>query len=115
MSTRRVVVFRNRLRPDVGAEYGATGDAMYAIAEKMPGFLSAKDFVADDGERLTIVEFESDETLAAWRDQPDHQRAQASGRERWYSEYSLQICDVIRSSRFDAATGTWERKNADPK
>ena len=71
MSTRRVVVFRNRLRPDVGPEYGATGDAMYAIAEKMPGFLSSKDFVAEDGERLTLVEFDSAEHLAGWRDQPE--------------------------------------------
>lgn len=103
MGARRVVIFRNRLRPDAGADYAATGDAMYALAEQMPGFIASKDFVAEDGERLALVEFESDETLAAWREHPDHRQAQADGRGKWYSEYSLQVCDVIRSSRFDAS------------
>ena len=109
MSSRRVIIFRNRLRPGIEDEYGATGERMYALGSAMPGFLSSKDFVAEDGERLTIVEFESDETLAAWRNHPEHQRAQASGRERWYAEYHIQICEVLRSSDFDAATGTWKR------
>ena len=113
-STRRVIVFRSRLRAGVEEEYGRAGEATYALATTMPGMLASKDFVAEDGERLTIVEFDSPEHLLAWRDHPDHRRVQAQGREQWYAEYSLQVCEVVRSSRFDAATGRHEQAGAEP-
>lgn len=106
MSTRRLIVFRNRVRPGHEAAYGDAANAVYALAEKMPGFVASKDFVAEDGERLALIEFDSAEHLAAWRDHPDHARAQADGRSRWYTEYTLQVCEIVRTSRFDAATGT---------
>lgn len=112
-ANRRVIIFRNRLRPGVEAEYGATAERIYDLGTAMPGFLSSKDFVAEDGERLAIVEFDSPENLAAWRNHPEHQRAQASGRERWYSEYHIQICEVLRSSDYDATTGSWLRRGAE--
>jgi heme-degrading monooxygenase HmoA len=115
MSTRRVIIFRNRLRDGVEAAYGEAAEGVYALASTMPGLVATKDFVAEDGERLSIIEFYSPEHLAAWRNHPDHQRAQADGRTRWYAEYSIQICDVVRSSRFDAATGTWDRNDPDTK
>lgn len=97
--SRRVIVFRSRLRPGVEEAYGVRGDEVYELASKMPGLLSAKDFVADDGERLSIVEFDTAEHLAAWREHPEHKVAQQEGRDRWYSEYSIQICTVERSSK----------------
>ncbi|MBZ0237363.1 MAG: antibiotic biosynthesis monooxygenase [Deltaproteobacteria bacterium] len=111
MSARRLIVFRNRVRPGEEAAYAEAASGMYALAEQMPGFVASKDFVAEDGERLALIEFDSAEHLAAWRHHPDHARAQADGRSRWYTEYSLDVCDVVRSSRFDAATGTWERSD----
>ena len=109
MSTRRLIVFRNRVRTGNETAYGDAANAGYALVEKMPGFVASKDFVAEDGERLALIEFDAAEHLAAWRDHPDHVRAQADGRSRWYTEYSLQVCEIVRTSRFDAATGTWER------
>ena len=53
-----VTVFRSRLRPGVRDEYVALVDRMTAIAATMPGYISHKGFFADDGERVTIVEFE---------------------------------------------------------
>jgi heme-degrading monooxygenase HmoA len=36
---------------------------------------------ADDGERLTVVWWEDEETLKAWREQVRHRVAQQTGRE----------------------------------
>lgn len=95
-----VVVFRNRVRAGVEEEYGAHAERVYQLAVEMPGFVSSKDFTADDGERLTVVEFRSAEELAAWRVQSEHLTAQQRGRDHYYTEYSLQVCQELRRSRF---------------
>ena len=78
-----VTVFRSRLRDGVDmAALEALGARMYELASAMPGFVSYKDFAAQDGELLTLIEFESMDTLTAWRDQPEHRVAQQRGRDR---------------------------------
>ena len=67
---------------------------MAELAETMPGFVERKTFTADDGERVTIVVFETTEQQHAWRDQPEHRAAQRIGVDRLYSEYRLQVCTL---------------------
>ena len=95
-----VTVFRSRLRPGVREEYVALANRMNELAATMPGYISHKGFFADDGERVTVVEFESEEGMRAWRMHPEHRQAQRKAREMYYSEYSLQICELVRQSRF---------------
>lgn len=99
-----VIVFRNRIRQDViEQELEELSKRMYLLACKMPGFISYKDFAAPDGEYVSIVEFESLETLAAWRNHPEHKEAQHQGRERYFSEYHIQVCTTVRDYRFPAS------------
>jgi heme-degrading monooxygenase HmoA len=100
-----VIVFRNRLKPGIEEEYGAHASAVYELAERMPGFVASKDFVADDEERLTVIEFSGSAELAAWRNQPQHREAQEEGRRRYYTQYSLQVCELVRESRWVDADG----------
>lgn len=95
-----VTVFRSRLRPDAGHGYADTAAEMVGLATAMPGFVDAKTFVADDGERVTIATFADDAAEGAWRDHPDHRLAQQAGRDRFYGEYSIQVCTTVRTSRF---------------
>jgi len=95
-----LVVFRSRLRPENAEEFGALADEMMKIATSMPGFVSYKVFAAEDGERCSVIEFESEETLRAWRQHVEHRQAQERGRERFYAEYSLQVAVPDRESRF---------------
>ena len=97
-----VVVFRSRLRPGVEKEIEAVGGRMYELAAGMPGFVSYREYAAADGEGVAIVEFESHETLAAWRDHPEHRQVQAAGRERFFAEYRITVCDAVRESSFKA-------------
>lgn len=73
---------------------------MLEIAQSMPGFLSYKVYVAEDGERCSIIEFDSHEHLRAWREHPEHRAAQRLGRERYYQEYSLHVGEPQRESLF---------------
>lgn len=96
-----VTVFRSRLMPNVREEYVALVDRMIELASSMPGYISHKGFFAEDGERCTIVEFESEEAQRAWRMHPEHRDAQRKAREIYYETYSVQVCEVKRESKFD--------------
>jgi heme-degrading monooxygenase HmoA len=99
-----VTVFRTRLRTGLDAAaltaLGALGERMYELATSMPGFISYKDFAAPDGESVSIVEFESAETLLAWREHPEHKAAQAQGRDLYFTDYRIQVCTPTRSYKF---------------
>jgi heme-degrading monooxygenase HmoA len=95
-----ITVFRSRLKPGVRDEYVALVAEMERIARTMPGYISHKGFFADDGERVTIVEFEHEEGLRAWRSNPEHIAAQKLAREKYYTAYHVQVCKLDRESKF---------------
>ena len=95
-----VIVFRSRIREGVGEELAQLGQRMYELASRMPGFISYKDFVAEDGENVSIIEFESLETLSAWREHPEHKIAQQRGRAEFFAEYHIQVCTPVRDYDF---------------
>ena len=96
-----VIVFRARIKPDANQEaLMQTGRRMYELASSMPGYVSYKDFAAEDGENVSIIEFESLETLAAWREHPEHKSAQQRGRDEFFAEYHIQVCTPVRDYRF---------------
>jgi len=94
-----IVLFRSKL-VDAPAGYAEMAEEMNALARTMPGFVDVKVFTADDGERLTVVWWENEETLAGWREQVRHRMAQRMGRERWYEYYKLEVAQVVRQSTF---------------
>ncbi len=91
-----LTIFRSRLRPEHLDEYREVAERIHALAVAMPGFVSIKTFTAEDGERVSIVEFATREAHNAWRDHPEHREAQRLGRERFYSEFSIRVCEVVR-------------------
>jgi heme-degrading monooxygenase HmoA len=95
-----IAVFRSRLRPEHAGEFQELAARMRELAEAMPGFRSYQVYAAEDGERCSIIEFDSHETLRAWREHPEHRAAQRLGRERYYAEYRLQVAEPARESRF---------------
>ena len=97
-----LTVFRTRLKESGQDEYHALAPKIAALAKSMPGYVSHKGFTADDGERVTLVEFADEASHRAWALQLDHVAAKQRGREAFYAEYSLQVCTVVRESRFTA-------------
>lgn len=95
-----VVIFRSRLKEGAEADLARVGARMYELASAVPGFISYKDFAAEDGENLSVIEFESLEAVDAWRDHPEHKEAQRRGREEFFSEYQIQVCAPLRNRSF---------------
>ena len=97
-----VTIFRNRLKSGNQEEYYETAGRMSALAKTMPGYISHKTFTADDGERVTIVEFADEESQRVWATNLQHVEAKKKGRADFYAEYKLQICSVQRETSFAA-------------
>jgi heme-degrading monooxygenase HmoA len=95
-----VVIFRSRLRDDAGPDYAATAARMVELARGMPGFVSFQHYAADDGERVSLIEFASDDAVCAWREHPEHLEAQRRGRRDWYASYRLTTCAPLRDVAF---------------
>ena len=104
MDEQSITVFRSRLRDDVPESYFTLAAELHERAKGFPGFVEFKQFVADDGERVTLVTFASAAHEAAWRDDADHRAAQREGRERFYSEYDVAVCEVRDRHRWTQVT-----------
>jgi heme-degrading monooxygenase HmoA len=96
-----VVVFRSRLTADAGEDYSEMAAEMLATANQMPGFVEFKSFKADDGERVSLVYWQDEETMAAWRNHPRHRVAQSNGRSKWYATFRLEVAQIVRETKFD--------------
>lgn len=96
-----VTVFRSRLMPGFKDEYVALVERMNQLAKATPGYISHKGFWADDGERVTIVEFADEEGQRAWRMNAEHLEAQKLGRNKYYETYDVQVCNVLHESHYD--------------
>lgn len=95
-----MTVFRSRLHAGVEEPYQTLAKEMSAIARELPGFIEEKSYVAEDGERVTIVLFADQTTHDAWRTHPRHQVAQNIGREKLYSEYRVFTAEVNYTKSF---------------
>ena len=100
-----ITLFRSRLRQEHHQEYEVWASRMNELAAQMPGFISIKTYAAEDGERVSIVEFESEETMRGWRNHAEHREAQELGQKLFYSEYRIQVCQPIRDYSFPKKTG----------
>ena len=99
-----LTVFRSRLREDGAAAYAEHAARMSELARTMPGYVEHKVFVAEDGERVTVVRFADAASHAAWARHPDHVEAQLAGRASYYAEYSIAVAALERGH-------AWERRD----
>src|SRR5207302_4086490 len=79
-STMVIVLFRSKLMANAGSAYADTLAEMEEYVKTRPGFIAAKGFTAEDGERLTVVWWQDKETLAAWQHDMRHLEVKQAGR-----------------------------------
>jgi len=96
-----LIVFRTRMAADAPESYAARVEEIFGYAAQMPGFRWIKDFAADDGERVALIEFDTEAQSRAWSQHLEHRKAQQEGRDLYYAEYHLQVCEVVRESHFE--------------
>lgn len=92
------VIFASTRTGDDDAGYAVMADEMDAMARGQEGFVSV-DSVRDPQTRrgITVSYWRDKSCAAAWKAVAEHLVAQRMGRERWYSEYSVSVAEVLRS------------------
>ena len=94
------VIFKSkRSHGDNG--YSDMSDKVEARVNGVDGFLGADSVRNSDGIGITVSYWASLEAIEKWKYDTLHMQAKASGREKWYEEYSIRICKVEYDNFFE--------------
>lgn len=88
----------DRETPGVTEEYQRASAELRELLRDVAGLHSVERFesTATPGKYVTIAYFDSEEAVAAWRNRPEHRKAQALGRGRFFTDYRLVMAEVVR-------------------
>ena len=76
-------------------EYSQVAQRLKTLAFEKYG---CREFVSvtEGNEEIAISYWDSEQQIREWKNDPEHRLAQARGREKWYSAFSIEICEVLR-------------------
>lgn len=90
------VIFTSRRR-DGDDGYGAMAQAMWSLALEQPGCLGAESARGSSGLGITVAYFRDEASIAAWKANAAHLRAQDLGKRQWYDHYEVRVARVERA------------------
>jgi len=91
------VIFTS-LRTEGDNGYGSMAQEMDELAKQQPGYLGIESAREDLG--ITVSYWRSLEDIRNWKANTEHLSAQKQGREKWYEQYKVRICEVERDYGF---------------
>lgn len=91
------VIFSSRVSGHDPDGYVAASETMFALAQQQPGFLGIETVRDADGRGITVCYWDSEASIAAWREQADHAAVQERGRHLWYEAYDVRVARVERA------------------
>ena len=89
-----VVIFRALIR-ELDEQYSATAARMRELALSEFGCLGFHS-VCEGLEEVALSYWPDEASIRAWKNHPEHLLAQQTGRERWYTSYSVEVAQVQR-------------------
>lgn len=91
------VIFRATAK-QLDDDYTQTAARMRALAKSKYG---CEEFVSvqEGDQEIAISYWHSEQDIQAWKNDPEHRRAQALGKSRWYQSYQVQVVEIIRDYR----------------
>lgn len=89
-----VVIFKAKVR-QFDDEYSQAAQRMRELAINEFGCLEFNAVTEGDLE-IALSYWPSEEHIKAWKQHPEHIKAQQLGKQRWYESYSVEIAEVKR-------------------
>ncbi len=77
--------------------YGAMADRMLELAARQEGFLGVESARGADGFGITVSYWRDEASIARWKADAEHLRAQQLGQAVWYESYDLRVAKVERA------------------
>lgn len=97
-------IFRSRKRADMDAPaYADDAARMLELARGMKGFIAFRTYKAEDGETLSMSEWETREDARAWAQHAEHALVQGKGKADYYESYTVYSCPDPEVRRFERA------------
>ena len=87
------VIFRAQIR-EFDESYSKMADRMRELAINEYGCIEFTSCTEGNNE-IAISYWPNKEAIQAWKNNPDHQKAQALGKSKWYQSYQVQIVEVL--------------------
>lgn len=100
MDTYYAVIFTSQRTNEDGEGYAKMAEVMDELAKNQPGFLRVESVRNAEGKGITVSYWESLESIQAWKENSKHLVAQQFGKEKWYMQYNVEICKVIKDYSF---------------
>ena len=90
-----VVIFKAQIK-ELDAEYVQMAQQ---LREKALTQFKCKQFesIAENGFEIALSYWDSLDDIQAWHRDAEHQAAQRIGKEKWYENFSVEICEIQRS------------------
>jgi len=101
METYYAVIFTSQRTGQDGEDYGKMAEVIDALAKQQPGFLRVESVRNEEGKGITVSYWESLEAIQAWKANAKHLTAQQLGKEKWYTNYKVEICQVMKDYSFE--------------
>ena len=79
--------------------YADMAEKMMDMAQQQKGFLGVETARSDIG--ITVSYWDSLEAIKNWKMDADHTDARNKGREMWYRQFKVRICNVERDYSFE--------------
>jgi len=101
METYYAVIFTSQRTGQDGEDYGKMAEVIDTLAKQQPGFLRVESVRNEEGKGITVSYWESLEAIQAWKANAKHLTAQQLGKEKWYTNYKVEICQVMKDYSFE--------------
>ncbi|MGW3997703.1 antibiotic biosynthesis monooxygenase family protein [Amycolatopsis sp. NPDC004772] len=95
------VIITSELDPAKLDGYPETDARMGELGRAHPGYLGRESRTDPEGRELTVLYYRDAESIAAWKQHPEHLEAQRRGREQWYAGYHIEVARVERAYGFE--------------
>jgi heme-degrading monooxygenase HmoA len=79
--------------------YLEAAQRMEVLAKQQKGFLGIESARSEIG--ITVSYWQTVADISAWKNNIEHSKVRALGREKWYKKYQLRICKVERAYGFE--------------
>ena len=91
------VIFKTLRSLPMPAEYHEMSAKLVELARARDGFLRIETVADANGNGVSVSYWRSLEAIKEWKADLTHLEAQARGKNEWYLDYEVQICEVLRS------------------